>query len=654
MSCNKEEFVTKHSPISIAVSKSLVYNWIQNSKNNTNNFKLSQRSDTVMIDSLVKEIQWDKAVSYYDEIKLQYVIEVPIIQKIDYAYMIPWNGLSYHPTTYEQKNKRSLIIVQDDSLNIHIAICNILGSSEYFQSGKTNESNNYQFKDTSYSGYVVYTDWNDNILEGYEFEHGMPTGWCINVNGTLDTIPKAKVRWKDCKFVFTWSWYEFIQDYTKKDCKCGHFVGRGELLLEIICYNMPRSSRGGGFSGNFGGNGGYPTIPGRGYRGGNGGGENPTNPDTRTWIQVKLEKAYECIGGAGIKGIMAEVALKEKAKNLCGKSYEELLLQAYDNMIEQGKDCSDINAVNDMLKDLEAMIDANFSQAMKTFRSKYGTLNMNEKEFLNFVNTSPCLDFCSNEAELEKCLIKNFAGLTDEEWEDYKEDQICKNSEQNKAKVDKFKEEISKAIEEELKQLALDFPGVPFDTELFKSVMSKVIKKKTGKLIPLVGLGLDAVELKAAYAAGDYVAMGLSIGSILTEIIPCAMLVDLGLDAASIGNTLYKSYKSLSELKGFLGENSAIFEAIFKAIDDLNFTDALEWVKINSGPKQFAITIGDKIEEFLDKIEILLGKKWIPTNSNTKSLILDNNIVLTYYIDSTGEPSIFINVNGKIFKIRLR
>lgn len=29
-------------------------------------------------------------------------------------------------------------------------------------------------------------------------------------------------------------------------------------------------------------------------------------------------------------------------------------------MIEQGKDCSDINAVNDMLKDLEAMIDANF------------------------------------------------------------------------------------------------------------------------------------------------------------------------------------------------------------------------------------------------------------------------------------------------------
>ena len=83
-------------------------------------FKLSQRSDTVMIDSLVKEIQWDKAVSYYDEIKLQYVIEVPIIQKIDYAYMIPWNGLSYHPTTYEQKNKRSLIIVQDDSLNMTI------------------------------------------------------------------------------------------------------------------------------------------------------------------------------------------------------------------------------------------------------------------------------------------------------------------------------------------------------------------------------------------------------------------------------------------------------------------------------------------------------------------------------------------------------
>lgn len=86
-------------------------------------------------------------------------------------------------------------------------------------------------------------------------------------------------------------------------------------------------------------------------------------------------------------------------------------------------------------------------------------------------------------------------------------------------------------------------------------------------------------ELKLAYVAGNYLAMGLSIGSILTEIIPCAMLTDLLVDAASIGNTLFMTYKSLSELKTFLGTNSTLFRAIFETIDELNLIDAVEILK---------------------------------------------------------------------------
>ncbi|NOT38060.1 MAG: hypothetical protein HOP11_11855 [Saprospiraceae bacterium] len=257
---------------------------------------------------------------------------------------------------------------------------------------------------------------------------------------------------------------------------------------------------------------------------------------------------------------------------------------------------------------------------------------------------------------LQEFLRFKASGLTDEECEDYKEDKECKNSAENKAKVEKFKSDISKAIENELKQLALDLPGVPFDADLLKSIMSKVILKKTGKLIPLVGVGLDIVELKAAYAAGDYVAMGLSIGSILTEVIPCAMIIDLGLDAASIGNTIFKAYKSLSELKTYLGSNSHVFKAISETIDDLDLTDALDWSK-NKGALdgQFKVLFGNKsFEEFCSKLAAKLGASWIPPSGFPRTMSIPG-ISFALYIDSSyGAPTIQIDISGVKFKIRLQ
>ncbi|MCC6815954.1 MAG: hypothetical protein IT267_06040, partial [Saprospiraceae bacterium] len=253
--------------------------------------------------------------------------------------------------------------------------------------------------------------------------------------------------------------------------------------------------------------------------------------------------------------------------------------------------------------------------------------------------------------------LKKYYGLTDEEWEEYKDDKECKNNTDNKAKVEKFKTDISKAIENELKQLALDFPGVPFDADLFKSIVSKVVLKKTGKLIPLVGVGLDVVELEAAYTAGNYVAMGLSIGSILTEFIPCAMIVDLSLEAASIGNILFKSYKSLSELKQFLGANSSIFIAIFETIDDLDLMDALEWVKKGSSNiGQFALSLGgNSVDEFLEKMSSKLGKQWIDAGNGTKYIDINGIKINFYPVSSSGsDPTIQLIIGLTEFKIRLR
>ena len=100
-------------------------------------------------------------------------------------------------------------------------------------------------------------------------------------------------------------------------------------------------------------------------------------------------------------------------------------------------------------------------------------------------------------------------GLSFQEWEEYKANEECKNSFENKAKVDQFRTALSNALKDEFQQLAIDFPGAELDAELLKMIASKVILKKTGKLIPFVGIGFDLVELKAAYAAGDYLAAGL-------------------------------------------------------------------------------------------------------------------------------------------------
>ncbi|MBK9962032.1 MAG: hypothetical protein IPP06_12120 [Saprospiraceae bacterium] len=149
--------------------------------------------------------------------------------------------------------------------------------------------------------------------------------------------------------------------------------------------------------------------------------------------------------------------------------------------------------------------------------------------------------------------------------------------------------------------------------------------------------------------------MGLSIGSILTEIIPCAMVTDLLVYAASIGNTLFMTYKSLSELKTFLGTNNTLFRAIFETIDELNLIDALEWSKTSGALEgQFKLLLGGKsVDEILKFLSTKLNASWIPASGIPRQLEM-SGIILRLYIDSSyGGPSIHINVDGLFFEIRL-
>jgi hypothetical protein len=51
--------------------------------------------------------------------------------------------------------------------------------------------------------------------------------------------------------------------------------------------------------------------------------------------------------------------IKSASELLCGTTYEDQLIQAYDNMIEQGKDCDDLEAVNEMINDMATEVEKN-------------------------------------------------------------------------------------------------------------------------------------------------------------------------------------------------------------------------------------------------------------------------------------------------------
>ncbi|HEX5112472.1 MAG TPA: hypothetical protein VFV79_06480 [Saprospiraceae bacterium] len=89
----------------------------------------------------------------------------------------------------------------------------------------------------------------------------------------------------------------------------------------------------------------------------------PNGSNTPTWAQEKLANAKECINNSGLIGSAIDLRIREKSLLLCGATYEDLLVRAYENMIEVGKDCNDLGATAEMLSDMESMVDSNISWA---------------------------------------------------------------------------------------------------------------------------------------------------------------------------------------------------------------------------------------------------------------------------------------------------
>jgi hypothetical protein len=144
---------------------------------------------------------------------------------------------------------------------------------------------------------------------------------------------------------------------------------------------------------------------------GNTSGTSNGNNNNQSWTQVKLESAKECIKSAGLNALTTDTKIKEKARFLCGPSYEDLLIQAYDNLMRVGKNCSDLHAVHDMLSDLEAMVDLNIAWADEDLKDYVSELS--ESELIDPCRPSMTTDQLIHEAIRNSC---NMEGSTIENF----------------------------------------------------------------------------------------------------------------------------------------------------------------------------------------------------------------------------------------------
>ncbi|MBK9961086.1 MAG: hypothetical protein IPP06_07040 [Saprospiraceae bacterium] len=187
--CEKEiNSYTRPSENELIHAKYLFSKWKSRSKELPYRNVLVQRTDSSSLESYNKAPDWSKAIMYYDDQKMQTVIEVPILQNYQSAYYCE-DQYSTTDTTFSPNN-RSLVIIQDTAGSYFLAVCNVIPNENFVKMGGINSNNNYRTKEPNFDGVVFYTDWDDYILEGYKFIGGE----CIAVIDSIVHDPNNTIN----------------------------------------------------------------------------------------------------------------------------------------------------------------------------------------------------------------------------------------------------------------------------------------------------------------------------------------------------------------------------------------------------------------------------------------------------------------------------
>lgn len=425
-SCNNDfDTLNIHSTISITQAKSIFEKFkYESTDRKVSVSTLTTRTDVMSIDSFYKEPDWNNAVSYFDSLKNQNVIEVPIKANYFTFYSIPSNGLYIQPTTSDHFTKKSLIIVKDaNNNNINVAVCNILASSGYYNSGKMNSVNNYRIKDPDFSGLVVYTDWNDNILSGYEFSNGIFNGGILEgiyTRSGPDTIKQLKLRWTVCitKSVPIYASSLFNANgiiYQAPSWFEAEIIGWKDV---IICFGGNGYGSGEPGSNGYGYNdGGFRSSGGWSFGSGPGGFLNESDANSNR--KITANKIKLCLGS--IERTEADLAVE--LRKIIGNC-KTIPNNLFNNLAHLLK----IRNSEEWATIIETFLTSNgFSQnCLKTIFESTNCINTSPNEFetnfkdktgIDLWNDYPdYMEECFGSEDFEKCIIKKILNLSDQEY----------------------------------------------------------------------------------------------------------------------------------------------------------------------------------------------------------------------------------------------
>ncbi len=215
-----------------------------------------------------------------------------------------------------------------------------------------------------------------------------------------------------------------------------------------------------------------------------------------------------------------------------------------------------------------------------------------------------------------------------------------------------------------LKQLAADNASLGLPSggfKLFGRVLAKVLKSRAAHLLLYVDAALKSEAAYTAFQAGDYSGAAGDLLLAIADVAPITQMAKEAFIALGIAKEVYDIFQPLSKIYYFCeAKGLQIFEKVFEFIETKGLFSGLGFETTTKGVDQLYIDLaGQKVESILDYLKSLGVSTDLDTGGfNVK---VSDGIFVTFYplnfYPKPGQepaPSVQINIEGQIFKIRLK
>jgi hypothetical protein len=324
------------------------------------------------------------------------------------------------------------------------------------------------------------------------------------------------------------------------------------------------------------------------------------------WEQQQVT-VTECHSSGGFGGFSGSIPQGGSGGNLPASLFSQTQLDIL-------RDKYILNGLEEIWDNLRS--DQELLQATNSFLDNRGWNSANKSALMNLLPSS-------TDAESLKQHLSLMAADTD--YYNFNKDALFPLTD-SEAYRTVLKNHVGKAIEQQLRQLAIDnTPLTSPGFEVFKNIILKVLKKKVPDCIPGYGTFADLTQAYTAYQIGDYKTAGINVATAIIDLVPPAKLVKLVVNAADIFLTVGKVTAPVIKLYNRLaGRFDNVFDSFFRTFDDLDMFDGIEVSTVGGSVLNISVDLkGKSTTEILNYLGGILGKVWIPNSGSNNILGLD-------------------------------